>query len=130
MPLVFFLFYCENKQPKETVHELNDQQKEASVHTKNFHQSIYESYPFEDTQSFEDAQRGFIAPLLNNGTIEKAEGGSIWDLGSFSSFINDSTEAPLTVNPSLWRQSQLLMSTGLFEVVPGIYQVRFVPLME
>ena len=124
MSLVFFLFNCENKQPKETVHELNDQQKEASVHTKNFHQSIYESYPFEDTLSFEDAQRGFIAPLLNNGHIEKAEGGSIWDLGSFSSFINDSTKAPLTVNPSLWRQSQLLMSTGLFEVVPGIYQVR------
>jgi alkyl sulfatase BDS1-like metallo-beta-lactamase superfamily hydrolase len=27
------------------------------------------------------------------------------------------------VNPSLWRQSQLLTKQGLYEVVPGIYQV-------
>lgn len=32
---------------------------------------------------------------------------------------------PTTANPSLWRQSQLCMIHGLFEVVPnGIYQVR------
>ena len=31
---------------------------------------------------------------------------------------------PDTANPSLWRQSQLLIKDGLFEVVPGIYQVR------
>jgi alkyl sulfatase BDS1-like metallo-beta-lactamase superfamily hydrolase len=28
------------------------------------------------------------------------------------------------VNPSLWRQSRLNMRHGLFEVVPGVYQVR------
>ena len=33
-------------------------------------------------------------------------------------------EAPATVNPSLWRQSRLNMHHGLFEVVPGVYQVR------
>ena len=33
-------------------------------------------------------------------------------------------DAPDTVNPSLWRQSQLVAMHGLFEVVPGIYQVR------
>jgi alkyl sulfatase BDS1-like metallo-beta-lactamase superfamily hydrolase len=32
--------------------------------------------------------------------------------------------APDTANPSLWRQSQLLAKDGLYEVVPGIYQVR------
>jgi alkyl sulfatase BDS1-like metallo-beta-lactamase superfamily hydrolase len=38
-------------------------------------------------------------------------------------FLND--EAPATVNPSLWRQSQLnAQHNGLFEVVDGIYQVR------
>ncbi len=35
-----------------------------------------------------------------------------------------SEEAPPTVNPSLWRQSRLNMQHGLFEVVPGVYQVR------
>ena len=33
-------------------------------------------------------------------------------------------DAPDTVNPSLWRQSQLVAKHGLFEVVEGIYQVR------
>ena len=28
------------------------------------------------------------------------------------------------MNPSLWRQGQLLTRDGLFEVVPGIYQLR------
>ncbi len=33
-------------------------------------------------------------------------------------------QAPPTVDPSLWRQSRLNMHHGLFEVVPGVYQVR------
>jgi alkyl sulfatase BDS1-like metallo-beta-lactamase superfamily hydrolase len=33
-------------------------------------------------------------------------------------------KAPVTVDPSLWRQSRLNMQHGLFEVVPGVYQVR------
>ena len=34
------------------------------------------------------------------------------------------SSAPLTVNPSLWRQAQLNMHHGLFKVVDGLYQVR------
>jgi alkyl sulfatase BDS1-like metallo-beta-lactamase superfamily hydrolase len=33
-------------------------------------------------------------------------------------------ERPDSANPSLWRQAQLLRFHGLFEVTPGIYQVR------
>jgi alkyl sulfatase BDS1-like metallo-beta-lactamase superfamily hydrolase len=33
-------------------------------------------------------------------------------------------EQPDTVNPSLWRQARLTALHGLFEVTPGIYQVR------
>jgi alkyl sulfatase BDS1-like metallo-beta-lactamase superfamily hydrolase len=33
-------------------------------------------------------------------------------------------ESPDTVHPSLWRMAQLNSTHGLFEVVPGIYQVR------
>ena len=32
--------------------------------------------------------------------------------------------APDTVNPSLWRQAQLINLSGLFKVADGIYQVR------
>ncbi len=38
------------------------------------------------------------------------------------SFLNG--DAPATVHPSLWRQSQLVAKQGLYEVVDGIYQVR------
>jgi alkyl sulfatase BDS1-like metallo-beta-lactamase superfamily hydrolase len=37
---------------------------------------------------------------------------------------NGSSHAPDTVHPSLWRMAQLNGIHGLFEVVPGIYQVR------
>lgn len=33
-------------------------------------------------------------------------------------------DAPDTVNPSLWRNTQLNAKAGLFEVCDGIYQVR------
>ncbi|WP_370586109.1 alkyl/aryl-sulfatase [Tessaracoccus sp. MC1679] len=49
------------------------------------------------------------------------DGRVVWDIDSYG-FLK--AEAPLTVNPSLWRQSNLLIEQGLFEVVPGIYQVR------
>ena len=47
----------------------------------------------------------------------------VWDPGRFS-FITDDAPAPPTVNPSLWRQSQLCAKGGLFEVVDRLYQVR------
>lgn len=46
----------------------------------------------------------------------------VWSLEPYG-FLS-SAEAPPTVNPSLWRQSRLNMRHGLFEVVPGVYQVR------
>ncbi len=45
----------------------------------------------------------------------------VWDNDAYA-FIRG--EAPDTVNPSLWRQAHLCAIDGLFEVVPGIYQVR------
>ncbi len=43
----------------------------------------------------------------------------------YKRFIADDKPAPDTVNPSLWRNTQLNMHYGLFEVVPErIYQVR------
>ena len=45
----------------------------------------------------------------------------VWDVDAYD-FIDG--ECPETVNPSLWRQSQLAAIHGLFEVTEGIYQVR------
>ena len=43
-----------------------------------------------------------------------------WDLQSYGDLNRD---APDTVNPSLWRNTQLNAKAGLFEVCDGIYQV-------
>jgi alkyl sulfatase BDS1-like metallo-beta-lactamase superfamily hydrolase len=76
--------------------------------------------PFGDTRDFEDARRGFLG-RLEPCVIRAADGRVVWDNDSYA-FLDG--PAPETVNPSLWRQSQLNAIQGLFEVVPGIYQVR------
>jgi alkyl sulfatase BDS1-like metallo-beta-lactamase superfamily hydrolase len=76
--------------------------------------------PLEDREDFEDARRGFLAapsPAIVRGTAGRV----VWDMESYA-FLDE--ECPDTVNPSLWRQAQLNAIHGLFEVVPGIYQVR------
>lgn len=76
--------------------------------------------PFHDTRDFDDADRGFIA-ALSPCVIKAADGRVVWDNDSYS-FL--SGPAPTSVHPSLWRQSTLAAKQGLYEVVPGIYQVR------
>jgi alkyl sulfatase BDS1-like metallo-beta-lactamase superfamily hydrolase len=76
--------------------------------------------PFDDTTDFDDARRGFVG-RLDPCVIRDADGRVVWDNESYR-FLDG--PAPATANPSLWRQSQLNSIDGLFEVVPGIYQVR------
>ncbi|MHA7666574.1 alkyl/aryl-sulfatase [Mycolicibacterium sp. HS_4_1] len=78
------------------------------------------SLPFADTRDFDDADRGFIA-ALEPCVVAAADGRVVWDNDSYSFLDGD---APDSVHPSLWRQSQLCAKQGLYEVVPGIYQVR------
>lgn len=82
--------------------------------------AIHETLPFSDTQDFEDANRGLLARRQPNA-VTAGDGTVLWDNDTYSFLQGD---APDTVNPSLWRQSQLAAIEGLFEVVPGIYQVR------
>jgi alkyl sulfatase BDS1-like metallo-beta-lactamase superfamily hydrolase len=84
------------------------------------HEHLLETLPFDDTADFEGATRGFLG-ALEPPIVRDSAGRVVWDLESYA-FLEG--EAPPTVNPSLWRQSQLLTRHGLYEVVPGIYQVR------
>ncbi|KQW06546.1 alkyl sulfatase [Leifsonia sp. Root4] len=84
------------------------------------HRSVLDSMPFDDTADFDDAERGFIAKL-EPGIVLASDGHTVWDNDRYD-FLDG--EAPTSVNPSLWRQSQLVAKQGLFEVVEGIYQVR------
>lgn len=76
--------------------------------------------PFHDETDFADADRGFIA-ALSPCVIRAADGRVVWDNDAYS-FLGG--PAPTSVHPSLWRQSTLAAKQGLYEVVPGIYQVR------
>jgi alkyl sulfatase BDS1-like metallo-beta-lactamase superfamily hydrolase len=78
------------------------------------------SLPFDDTTDFDNADRGFIA-ALSPCVIKAADGRLVWDNDAYS-FLGG--PAPASVHPSLWRQSTLCAKQGLYEVVPGIYQVR------
>src|SRR5258708_15071482 len=80
--------------------------------------------PLSDREDFEDARRGFVA-ALSPAVVRGTEGRVVWDMESYA-FLDG--ECPDTVNPALWRQAQLNAIHGLFEVVPGIYQVRGVDL--
>jgi len=95
--------------------------KEASVSVVARHAATLKALPFSDTSDFDDASRGFIG-TLENARITSAQGRVVWSLEAYG-FLADA-EAPATVDPSLWRQSRLNMNHGLFEVVPGVYQVR------
>jgi alkyl sulfatase BDS1-like metallo-beta-lactamase superfamily hydrolase len=79
-----------------------------------------ERLPVQDRRDFTDAERGFVG-RSEQRQITAADGRVVWDLDAYR-FLDGA--APDTANPSLWRQSQLVAKDGLFEVVPGIYQVR------
>lgn len=102
---------------------MNTQAKDATKFTKAANQALLEQLPFEDKRDFEEAMRGFIAPLPGNGMIKDDNGRIVWDMTRFD-FIEDGSDAPDTVNPSLWRQAQLILKGGLFKVVDRLYQVR------
>lgn len=94
--------------------------QEATEATQAANQALLEYLPFDDRQDFENATRGQIA-TLEADQIVAPDGTTVYDLTAFDFLEGD---APDTANPSLWRQSQLNAIHGLFEVVPGIYQIR------
>src|SRR6266567_6686388 len=83
--------------------------------------AMLNALPFSDTRDFDDAARGFLG-TIENAKVANPQGRAVWSLEPYG-FLSDE-KAPPTVDPSLWRQSRLNMHHGIFEVVPGVYQVR------
>jgi len=77
--------------------------------------------PFDDTRDFAEQKKGLIAPM-EELTIPADAGHAAWDMKRFE-FLNSGQEFD-SIHPSLMRQSVLNNNYGLYEVVPGIYQVR------
>jgi alkyl sulfatase BDS1-like metallo-beta-lactamase superfamily hydrolase len=95
--------------------------KEATASVIARQAAVLNALPFSDERDFDEAARGFLG-TIENAKIVNPQGRVVWSLEPYG-FL-DSDAAPPTVNPSLWRQSRLNMHHGLFEVVPGVYQVR------
>lgn len=96
------------------------QSNAPTPHIETANTQLTGSLPFEDTADFDDADRGFLG-ALEPCVIRAADGRVVWDNDSYA-FL--SGQAPASVHPSLWRQSQLAAKQGLYEVVEGVYQVR------
>jgi len=80
---------------------------------------------FDDHQEFDFATRGRIA-APDALEICNANAEPVWTQKAYH-FVEQAQpphDSPDTVNPSLWRHTQLNHICGLFEVTPGIYQVR------
>ena len=96
--------------------------KAATAQTKEANEALYTQLPFADKTDFANAHKGFIAPLPPE-LIKGKQGNVVWNPQQYA-FIKEGEKAPDTVNPSLWRQSQLINIGGLFEVTDGVYQIR------
>ena len=77
--------------------------------------------PFADRRDFEEQKKGLIAPMPDMKIMADA-GHVAWDMERFQ-FLDQQDEFD-SIHPSLHRQSRLNNNYGLYEVIPGIYQVR------
>jgi alkyl sulfatase BDS1-like metallo-beta-lactamase superfamily hydrolase len=99
-----------------------DLRHEATSATKASNAALLKDLPFSDMTDFQNAKRGLIEPLPTEA-IKGQAGNMIWNPQQYA-FITEGDKAPDTVNPSLWRQAQLINMAGLFQVADGLYQIR------
>ncbi len=83
--------------------------------------------PFDDVRDLEEQKKGLIAPMKDL-KIGADAGHVAWDMQRFQ-FLNEKDEFD-SIHPSLLRQSKLNNNYGLYEVIPGIYQVRGLDLSD
>ena len=96
---------------------MSGMRKNASNATKSANDALLKELRFSDKSDFANAHKGFIE-ALPSAQIKGQQGNLIWDPGKYS-FIKEDAAAPDTVNPSLWRNAQLINISGLFQVADG-----------
>lgn len=94
--------------------------KPASAVTRQRLEAFARALPTGDREDFDLVRRGFIATVAD-GKLRNPDGQVAGDVDSDAFF---GQAAPATVNPSLWRNAQLLQKHGLFKVSERIYQIR------
>jgi alkyl sulfatase BDS1-like metallo-beta-lactamase superfamily hydrolase len=100
-----------------------DNRNDATEYTVAFHEEANNTPAWNNNdEDFDFANRGFIATDDPLTIPSQYPGYTSWDMEVYK-FLNNDTR-PDTINPLLYRQSQLNTINGLFEVTDGIYQVR------
>ena len=85
-------------------------------------EELKSTLPFEDKRDFEEAKKGFIAEPSYRKIM--AEAGTVaWNIGQYDFLLEEGKDFK-SIHPSLQRQAILNMNYGLYEVIPGIYQIR------
>ncbi|QYZ68084.1 MAG: hypothetical protein NV67_15815 [Gammaproteobacteria bacterium (ex Lamellibrachia satsuma)] len=92
-----------------------------SKYTVNLQEQQRKILPFTDKRDFEEQKKGFIAAPDYKQIMAEA-GHVAWDMGSYEWLLQEKDFD--SIHPSLQRQAILNMNYGLYEVIPGIYQVR------
>ena len=104
----------------EAVGHFHPKGKAPSEHTKKVLEQARARLPFADRQDFEEEEKGFIAAPKSKKIMADA-GNVAWDMERYEFLESDDIDS---IHPSMLRQSRLNMNFGLYEVIPGIYQVR------
>ncbi|GMR06248.1 MAG: alkyl sulfatase dimerization domain-containing protein [Gammaproteobacteria bacterium] len=95
--------------------------KLPSKYTINKQKQQRKILPFSDKRDFDEQKKGFIAAPDYKKIMAEA-GNVAWDMGSYDWLLQGKDFD--SIHPSLQRQAILNMNYGLYEVIPGIYQVR------
>lgn len=107
--------------PVAGAEHFHPQGKAPSSQTIAVLEAARKTLPLDDTRDFDEEKKGFLA-APESWVIKGEAGNVVWDMERYR-FFQSGTDFP-SIHPSLQRQSTLNMSYGLYEVIPGFYQVR------
>ncbi|RIA55700.1 alkyl/aryl-sulfatase [Dichotomicrobium thermohalophilum] len=95
--------------------------KAPSEHTMRVIEAAKATLPFDDTRDFDEQARGLIAERSERQIMADA-GNVAFDRSDYD-FLDVPGEFD-SIHPSMTRIGRLNNNFGLYEVVPGVYQVR------
>jgi alkyl sulfatase BDS1-like metallo-beta-lactamase superfamily hydrolase len=105
----------------EAIGHFDPKGKGPSKYTIAVLEEARKTLPLSDERDFEEQKKGFIAAPDYKKIMADA-GNVAWDMERYD-WLVEGENFP-SVHPSLERQSKLNMNYGLYEVIPGFYQVR------
>ena len=126
--LLIVLISCETKtDSKENIQDtatgdhFDPKGNTPSEYTIAKWQDLKNKMPFKDERDFDEQKKGFIAAPEYREIMAEA-GHVAWSMGKYDYLLEGKDFQ--SIHPSLQRQAILNMNYGLYEVIPGIYQVR------